>query len=392
MKPEYKNQFLSGLPVSTSVMDLNGIITSTTKENIAHVVGSRFAAEMRFLFAEGQTIAVYVNSDGGDVDEGWAIVQAIRDTDANTHVVGRAVSMGAYAALFGKHRTANQFARISLHGASSKNPSAKSLIDTINEQLKEVLTARTRLSEDEIKNILSLRGHKVRTFTAKEALEKGIIDQVIPNELTARLDLSEIGSEELYKAYASLNNVEQKRVVKMEQVLSYLNLNADASETSALEAIRTIKTDGEGLKAELEKSQADLKVATDKVTALEQDKAEADKALALSLVEEAVASGKISEEKKDSWVAKATEDYEGVKDLLDTIVGQKANASAKELLEAKKKKDGDKPKVEGEFTPDEAFVIVAEKGNVEDYSDEEQDKIFAAYTTYNKALLNSKKD
>lgn len=322
MRPQYVNDLLQALDPSRVIMDLNGVISDAFLGfDKPHVIGKSFAAEMRAIAAEGKQVVVYINSDGGNVDEGWAIVQAIRDTGADTHVVGRATSMAAVIALFGKRRTANQFARLQFHGATSQH---KEIEQTVNDQMKEVLSEVTNLSKSRIDKILAKRGNDVEIFTAKDAEKSGILNEVIPNR--SEMDIAAVASEELYKAYASLSNHKTKN--PMTKVNAILKLNADASDEAQVEAINAIEARASNAEGKVETLTAELKTAKEKITAFEAEKAEAAKAEAKSFIDNAVEQGVISEESKDKWVTLAEGDFEGTKELIGSIKGSENPQSA----------------------------------------------------------------
>ena len=390
---KYLNPISSSLPAGTSVMDLNGRI-SQVYVNTPHVVGQSFARYMRNLYAMGKNVVVYINSDGGDVDAGWDIVQAIRDTDANTHVVGRAGSMSGIALLFGKHRTANQFSRIMLHGASGPGGKETENAKAVNDQFKAILKQVTSLPQTMIDSIVSMRGSQSMMFTAKEALKYGIIDEIVSASreaaLTEKVDIESCEENELYVAYASLqNNVEPKPKSKMSKVNATLDLNADASEESQVSAINKIKAEAAKSKSENEKVQADLAAAQEKIKTLEAEKAERDKTLAVSLVDAAVEAGKISAEKKDAWLTKATEDYDGTKELIDSIpAAEKPKVSAQSKTTSHQAAASEKKVTEiksvDDVTPALAAQIIRDGQGLDAYDEEIQNRIFDMYDEYNK--------
>ena len=103
----------------------------------------------------------------------------------------------------------------------------------------------------------------------------------------------------------------------MNKVNELLSLTADASESSTVEAIQQLQnsvselgTANESLLAQVEQMQNEL--------------SEVHKAKAVSLIENAVSEGKISESAKAVWTSKAIENIDNTVELLNSIKGAKA--------------------------------------------------------------------
>ena len=380
MNFSYTNQVLSNiLDQSKVIMDLNGTISEVfLGPDVPHVVGSLFAQEMRFHAKEGRKVIVYINSDGGDVDAGWAIVQAIKDTQADTHVVGRATSMAAYAALFGKRRTANEFARIQLHGASSNH---KDMEDVVNEQLTTLLQKISNMSESRITNIIEKRGREIEIFTANQAVDAGLIDEIIPSvDSKDPMDISTASGNELYKAYASLINPKSNKK-SMKKVIAHFGLNAEASEEAILEAVATLESKVEAKETENKDLVDQVSELTEKLKKFEDKEKELTAKAAKELVDAGIEAGKIKEEAKDKWVGLATADFDGTKELIDGIEVSTEKLSAQGNLKKEKKEDG-KELYDGK-TAEECFDFV-NSGNADfdEMEEEKRESIFAGYDAH----------
>lgn len=136
----------------------------------------------------GEELHVYINSAGGDVDDGMAIFNAIRVCPlmVNAHILGHAHSMAAIITQACDHRIMYQGAKMLVHNGSV------SLELTVDDALQHA-----KMSKDEINmiyNILHARIvtvrpnvtlKKVKAFftgdkwlTADAALEWGLIDEI----------------------------------------------------------------------------------------------------------------------------------------------------------------------------------------------------------------------
>lgn len=339
---------------------------------------------MRAIASMGNKVILYINSDGGEVDEGWAVVQAIKDAEANTHVVGRAGSMSGMALLFGKHRTMNEFARIHLHGASRPDGKLDAAVTHMNEAFKAVLEQTTKLSEDQIDKILQARGAKSVMFDAKEALKYGLVDEIIPSKSEMRV--AELDEKELYVAYASLNNVEPKKAKSMKEVNLILGLVAEASEATVVEAINKLKANATTAETKVTELEAEVKELKQENAKFKKDAEVALEASIKTILDEAENSKKITAEARPKWEAQLKTNFEGTKELLEGLSGASTPASATaDISQSAGASAGGKIT---DFTPEACHGVIM-NGTIEAYSAEEQDKILEGYTEYNK---NPKKD
>jgi len=109
-----------------------------------------------------------------------------------------------------------------------------------------------------------------------------------------------------------------------------LGLAADATEEQVIAGIKALKAD----KANLDAKKVELE---QKITELQAKVDEAKTATVISLVDNAVASGKITAAEKDTYVKLATADFESTKSILDakkahTTLTAKLDASGKEIV------------------------------------------------------------
>lgn len=131
-------------------------------------------------------ITLVVNSPGGEVYDGLAIVDAMNlsKTPINVVVLGRAMSMGLLIAACGHYRSASKNARFMYHeGSYEAAGTGKIHKNELVEYTKleklydDMLMERTKLTPKEIKNIKS--SGKEWYFDSNTALKLGIIDQIL---------------------------------------------------------------------------------------------------------------------------------------------------------------------------------------------------------------------
>jgi ATP-dependent Clp protease protease subunit len=155
---------------------------------IDDTVANLVIAQLLFLEAEDpdKDISVYINSPGGSISAGMAIfdtMQYIR-SDVSTICVGMAASMGAFLLAAGQKgkRFALPNAEVMIHQplggmqgqATDIEIHARRLI-AMKESLNRILAERTGQKLDKIEKDVE----RDYFMTAKEAMEYGIIDEVI---------------------------------------------------------------------------------------------------------------------------------------------------------------------------------------------------------------------
>ncbi len=255
-----------------------------------------------FKALDAKKIIININSGGGDVFEGMAILDTIRQSDADTHakVIGLAASMGSAIAVSADKTTMSENSSMMIHNARAfAGGEAKDLrkvadrIDKENAKLANIYVNKTGKDLSDIEDLMDAE----TWMTATEAEDDGFIDSVddavamaahvdmtqykgvysnIPEDLfkansnqkPTNMDLLE-QLKELGKTVKALITPKEGDKVKEIKVLD----DADVKEKitlleknikTAVEAsngnIGTIKTKD----AEIETLKADLKTAEDK--------------------------------------------------------------------------------------------------------------------------------
>lgn len=157
-------------------------------QEVTDGLANRIVAFLLYLDSEdpSKPISLYINSPGGSVTAGLAIYDTMQHikSEVVTICVGLAASMGSFLLAAGSpgKRLALPHSRIMIHQpsggtrgqASDIEIEAKEII-RVRRQLNEIYAARTGQSLDKIEKDMD------RDFfmSAQEALEYGLIDQVI---------------------------------------------------------------------------------------------------------------------------------------------------------------------------------------------------------------------
>ncbi|WP_034087968.1 ClpP family protease [Streptacidiphilus albus] len=162
---------------------------------VDEVSANRVCAQLLLLSAEDPRtdISLYINSPGGSVTAGLAIFDTMRlvPNDVSTLVMGVAASMGQFLLTVGASgkRFAMPNARVMMHQPSAGIGGTAADIEIQAENLQftkqaiEKITAEhTGQSEETIRR----DGDRDRWFTAEQAREYGMVDQVVESLASIR--------------------------------------------------------------------------------------------------------------------------------------------------------------------------------------------------------------
>lgn len=343
-----------------------------------------FAREMFMLKDQGYDITVRINGPGGNVWEGMMILDAVRETSADTHAVGLAASMSGLILQAGKKRKMNDYASIMIHAGSGGNDE---ILKMINAQLTMILERRSNLTTDEIKKIIESKKDVfygiVGVPDERNALTKGLVDEVvltegnssIPQNLTDNLAKS-TDYRKLYSIYNSIitkpgntGKVTLKNENEMAEFVnlkSKLNLGTDATETQVIAAVDQLvekASSNKGNDEQLTKLQARInelvKEKTENLLARAKKAGYPENDLN-SLGEVAKVNFKAAETMVTALEQKAEDEEEG-KDLHVTSVADKLKS----------------PKGKGKKLKTYAKYMETDKGEAEFYalSEEDQNKV-----------------
>ena len=146
-----------------------------------------FFKEVIYLNSEDgiKPISVFINSPGGEIDNGLLVYDAIIGSRAPIHMfcIGCAYSMGAVLFAAGKERYMLPHSKLMLHepllgeriggNASSIKSISDSLLET-KSMMNKLLAFHTGKTEKEIDKLTSYDHY----FTAKEAVDMGLADGI----------------------------------------------------------------------------------------------------------------------------------------------------------------------------------------------------------------------
>ncbi|MDR3326918.1 MAG: Clp protease ClpP [Prevotellaceae bacterium] len=288
----------------------------------SYYCAANIVSEIEYYSRQGLDIVVCIHSNGGNVIEGNMIANAIAKAGASIRIDGLAASMAAFLLPYASKVEMVDNGFIMLHEPSFNAGGTASALKKVVKQLESITTdfvlklmAKTGKPEKEVRKWLDGENW----FTASEAKEMGLVDEIIPSIVPISFDaMAELNSEVIYSRFSAqlITNKNQKEMTK-ESIITRFSLTGVTAEStdseieSALEskitAERTAREEAESaLEAEkktlqagettieaLEKTIEDLKISI-KETALMKELEE--------IVDTAVAEKRIAAEKKDIFL------------------------------------------------------------------------------------------
>ena len=169
---------------SRLLMDRIVFLGAPINDEVSNII----IAQLLFLDADNpeKDVYMYINSPGGIVSSGMAIYDTMQHLRApvNTICMGMAASMGSFLLAAGSKgkRAALPHARIMMHQPSG---GAQGTAADIEIQAREILYLRSKLNElyavhtGQTKDQIEKDMDRDRFMSAEEAVEYGLIDQVI---------------------------------------------------------------------------------------------------------------------------------------------------------------------------------------------------------------------
>jgi ATP-dependent Clp endopeptidase proteolytic subunit ClpP len=250
------------------------------------------AAELLSIQNVYGKIIVHINSLGGEVYSGIAIVNALKNSNADIiiYIDGIAASMASVIALCGKPLYMSKYARLMLHNVKvgvygDKEDLRVTIeeIDTLENTLCEIIAGRMGKTSEEIKS--SYFDGRDHWFTAGDALSLGLIDGIY--DVDSIPDNS--STEQIYKIFNNRLNTNNMNIEEIKKRPSFVNAATDA------DVLRTI----DGLETEAGK----VPVLEQQVAAFETREKEREEAEITSLLDAAEADERIKKPQRAHFEA-----------------------------------------------------------------------------------------
>ena len=220
---------------------------------------------------KGQDVKIRANSPGGEVFQGWAMYNAIKEHGrCDMQIDGLAASMMTIIMLGCRKISASKNAMIMIHnpqmsngGDSNRLVKDAEILDKIKSLILTSYSERTGISEEELSKMLDAE----TWLTAQEALEKGFIDEITDEVLqsTQPANLKNKNPKAVYMSF-------KKEAPKMQSLTVILGLQSNANSETILKAISALKNRNVSLEAENKRIKNQIKteqsLEAKKITAL----------------------------------------------------------------------------------------------------------------------------
>ncbi|MFL5809340.1 MAG: ATP-dependent Clp protease proteolytic subunit [Flavisolibacter sp.] len=238
------------------------------------IMGDLFQRDLLLLDTlEKKRIQVWINSPGGDVDDGYNIYNAIlkTKTKVDTYCYGMAASMAGVIFQAGRKRIMADYSWLMYHNPYGSTSS--DLMATFTESIAKMIANRSGKTEDEIRAIMK----KTTYIMADEALEAGLCDEVESSTDQNRKRAMPADAKAFWKESSKVLNKllpETKSLSKntdMKKVANKLNLNAEASEDSIVSEIESVQNKVKDQETEIAGHLTTIKNKTTEIESLKGD-------------------------------------------------------------------------------------------------------------------------
>lgn len=294
-------------------------------------------AELMTLQSQYRRIDVRINSYGGEVYEGIAICNALRNSDAdiNIYIDGIAASIASVIALCGKPLHMSRFARLMLHqvsggayGTAEEIRQAADEAENAQKTLAQIIADRCRMSVEEVSGKYFSGGN--HWINADEALRMGLIDSIYDTD--GEQPEPAASPDDIYRFTNRLNSQPQKQsdMALIDELRKRPSFANAATEEDLMQHI-----------IGLENEAAKVPALQNRITQLEDEQKKNRRAAHEAVVNQAISEGRITEEQKDTFMNLLESDEANTKTLLATMpkkqtrvvdfIGGGASGSGKDL-------------------------------------------------------------
>jgi ATP-dependent protease ClpP protease subunit/DNA-binding ferritin-like protein len=227
--------------------------TITIYEEIYSYSATNIVYQIQELERQYDTIKVRINSPGGDVFASYSIFRALLDSPARIEVYidGLAASCASWIALAADKVYMADYALIMWHdpfypGYTELDEKQQNSLEAFKNSMRTIYSKRTGKSMDEVAGLME----KETWFDASQALEAGIIDEIIITERKAPANILAISNNVNGAAIKQLHNSFSELITKdnmnIKEVANALNVPED----KVPEAVKNMVAENSTLKAQ----------------------------------------------------------------------------------------------------------------------------------------------
>lgn len=181
-----------------------------TESIMCTINGRDFAKEIEYLQDKVTRIDVKINSGGGNVLDGFAIIDSILNSKipVYTYNVGIAASIASLIFLAGRKRLMNDYSMLMIHNPSMSENENSKLLNVIKKQLMTFLGNNCTYTEQELSDLMDEETY----FDATQCLDSNLVDEIITTERDIKVDKTNV--LEMAKIYNSIIKEKDMKKVK----------------------------------------------------------------------------------------------------------------------------------------------------------------------------------
>lgn len=278
-------------------------------------------AELMTLQSQYRRIDVRINSYGGEVYEGIAICNALRNSDAdiNIYIDGIAASIASVIALCGKPLHMSRFARLMLHqvsggayGTAEEIRQAADEAENAQNTLARIIADRCRMSAAEVAAKYFSGGD--HWISADEALRMGLIDSIYDTD--GEQPDAAATPDDVYQFTNRLKNSQPQKQSDMALIDELRKRPSFANAATEEELMQHIIV--------LENEAAKVPALQNRVEQLEDQEKKNRRSAHEALVNQAISEGRIMAEQKGTFMNLLESDEANTRALLESMPKRQA--------------------------------------------------------------------
>ncbi len=335
----------------TPIMLINKHIGWDEEDGIG-IMGDQFQSELLALDDAGKRrVEVWINSVGGKTMDGNNIYAAILNSKCkvDTYCMGIAASIAAVIFQAGRTRYISDYGKLMYHPAAG---ASNTELQQINSSLSIMVASRSGRTVEDVAKMMD----RTTWISADDAISGGFADEKLVSSEVNKGRLSKITNQAQIWSEAEIlmtkllpKKDKPKDKMSLSKITNKLGLNSEANEDSILKAITEIENKVTETSAELAETKTKLSDVTNKYAEAKakideaenkakESEAVAKKVKAEAFVKEHVGKRLPSDEASfGKWVNRAVEDFDGTKELVESLPLNVKGVSTEQKAEGESK-------------------------------------------------------
>jgi ATP-dependent protease ClpP protease subunit len=283
--------------------------------------------ELKMYESQFDTCVVRLNTVGGAVPEGFAMWSLLRSTTMNIEFIvdGIAASMGgALLQLPGAKRKMAKYSKLMLHricggaiGTPEEMRAAADMAEQWENDIVNAISERTGKSTDEVR--AKWFDGKDHWLSAQQALEEGLIDEIVDGNSTIALPETVRNAQEAYTYFNNLLNPDKMEFKNKAEFVKALGLSNTATDEAILDAALKAVKDKANLKNQVSTLTTERDGYKAKVEAAELKEKEEREDQIKNILDKAIEGKKLTAEMREHYENLFEKDFESTKLIVTNL-------------------------------------------------------------------------